>query len=70
MVGASPDFGALPSIDGQNISVDTGGKLSLPLVTGYTNTGDNHKLRASGVGSVLSLPMSRPSPAAATPMIL
>ena len=53
---AAPDFGALPSIDGQNISVDAGGTLSLPLVTGYTNTGDNHTLRASGVGSVLSLP--------------
>ena len=56
VVAAAPDFRALPSIDGQNISVDGGGTLSLPLVTGYTNTGDNHTLRASGVGSVLSLP--------------
>jgi hypothetical protein len=56
-VGVVPQLGKLTNIDGSSLLVSDGAELVLPQVTSYTNNVDvSNTLRASGAGSLLSLP--------------
>ncbi len=54
--GSQLDLGKLTNVDQTNITAVNGGKLALPLVTGYTGpTTYNGLLQASGAGALLDL---------------
>ena len=55
----TPDLGRVRMLDGANLTVSNGVTLSLPMVTSYDAPdvgATTNRLRASGAGSVLSLP--------------
>jgi|GEM_PF-4961909 len=55
--GTEPDFSNLETVDGTNIFVSEGGRLSLPKVDSYAGDGGGFRgqLQATGTGSILDL---------------